>query len=71
MNFGTTSLAVPHAVSSRVASYSFTARLDLARITIPAPVLTRDRALLVGVGLDGARIDILPDIPSAFASCFC
>src|SRR6476646_11357972 len=29
-NFGTTSLAVPHAVSSRVARYSFTARLDLA-----------------------------------------
>src|SRR6266404_2601216 len=30
MNFGTTSLAAPHAVSSRVARYSFTARLDLA-----------------------------------------
>ena len=29
-NFGTTSLAAPHAVSSRVARYSFTARLDLA-----------------------------------------
>jgi hypothetical protein len=28
-NFGTTSLAAPHAVSSRVARYSFTARLDL------------------------------------------
>ncbi|OPY99258.1 hypothetical protein A5906_26405 [Bradyrhizobium sacchari] len=30
MNFGTTSLAAPHAVSSRVARYSFTARLDVA-----------------------------------------
>src|SRR3954469_20999413 len=30
MNFGTTSLAAPHAVSLRVARYSFTARLDLA-----------------------------------------
>src|SRR3954467_2265077 len=29
-NFGTTSLAAPHAPSSRVARYSFTARLDLA-----------------------------------------
>ena len=29
-NFGTTSLAAPQAVSSRVARYSFTARLDLA-----------------------------------------
>src|SRR6478672_10777876 len=29
-NLGTTSLAAPHAVSSRVAKYSFTARLDLA-----------------------------------------
>src|SRR4051794_6154674 len=29
-NFGTTSLAAPHALSSRVARYSFTARLDLA-----------------------------------------
>jgi hypothetical protein len=47
----------PHAVSSRVARYSFTARLDLAGITIPAPILIRDRALLVGVGLDQARID--------------
>src|SRR5260221_6645032 len=27
------------------------------RITIPAPVLTRDRALLVGVSLDQARVD--------------
>jgi hypothetical protein len=29
-NFGTTSVAAPHDVSSRVAKYSFTARLDLA-----------------------------------------
>src|SRR5436309_11935086 len=29
-NFGMTSLAAPRAVSSRVAKYSFTARLDLA-----------------------------------------
>src|SRR6201994_234569 len=29
-NFGTTSVAAPHAVSSRVVRYSFTARLDLA-----------------------------------------
>jgi hypothetical protein len=28
------------------------------RITIPPPILTRDRALLVGVGLDQARIDL-------------
>ena len=27
------------------------------RIAIPAPILTRDRALLVGIGLDQARID--------------
>jgi hypothetical protein len=30
MNFGATSLAAPHAASSRVSEYSFTARLDLA-----------------------------------------
>ena len=33
------------------------------RITIPVPVLTRDRALLIGIGLDQAGIDC-----EAFAS---
>ena len=56
-NFGMTSLAAPHAVSSRVARYSFTARLRPRRIAILVPILTRDRALLVGVGRDQARID--------------
>jgi hypothetical protein len=56
-NFGITSVAAPQAVSSRVARYSFTARLAPFRIAIFAPVLTRDRALLVGIGLDQARID--------------
>src|SRR4029079_9346098 len=34
------------------------------RITIPAPILTRDRTLLVGIGLDQARIEAKPSPPT-------
>jgi hypothetical protein len=54
-NFGTTSLAALQAVSSRVASFHGAARPR--RISIPAPILTRDRALPVGISLDQARIN--------------
>ena len=57
MNFGVTSLAAPKAASSRVARYSFTARLAVSGSTLLVPLISRDRALLVGVRHDQAGID--------------
>jgi len=55
-NFGMTSVAAPKAASSSVARYPFTAWLAVAG-SLLAPFGTGDRAALVGVGLDEARID--------------
>src|SRR5262245_9255970 len=57
-NFGMTSLAAPKAASSRVARYSFTARLASSTLLVPFP--SRNRTLLVRVRHDQAGIDRKP-----------
>jgi hypothetical protein len=61
-NLGTTSLAAPARIveGRQILLHS---AAGPRRIAISTPILTRDRALLVGVGLDQARIDC-----KAFAS---
>ena len=57
MNFGMTSLAAPKAASSRVARYSFTARLAGLGIIRHLPLWARYGTLLVGIRRDQAGID--------------